>query len=94
MDCDQITESQLMKLALDMVAAGSLTVIYGTEPFEKARIAFISSLQKFVDQTKENAKAEALGLYTKKEQSPQMKFHTDISVQDVPECLRKFGSLT
>lgn len=94
MDYDQITEAQLMKLALDMVAAGSLTVIYGTEPFTNARAAFLSGLQKFIDQTKENARNEASGLYAEvEEEKPPSKFYTDASVEPVPECLKKFGGL-
>lgn len=93
MHCDQITDAQLMKLALDMVAAGSLTVIYGTEPFTNARTAFLSGLQTFIDQTKETAKNEALGLYTEEEESKPLKFTTDASPAAVPECLKKFGSM-
>jgi hypothetical protein len=44
---EEITEAELTALAHEMVAAGNLNMLYGVEPFMKARHDFATALAKF-----------------------------------------------
>lgn len=54
----EITEDDLKKLAQDMVSAGSLNVLYGIDPFLKAKALFEESLKAFSAQVQKTRPPE------------------------------------
>ena len=56
----EVTEEELKKLALDMVAAGSLQRVYGLDTFMRAKEAFDAALITFTEKIGHKTAVEAL----------------------------------
>jgi hypothetical protein len=50
---DDITEEDLLRLAHDMVAAGNLNLLYGIDPFVRAKSVFELALKQYAKQAQE-----------------------------------------